>query len=54
MKLEFSHFVIIHLMQAGLLHVDGQRDRHDEFKVALRNFAFEPESYSCIYCEFLS
>jgi hypothetical protein len=33
-------------MQAGLLHVDGQTDRHDEFKVALRNFAFERESYS--------
>jgi len=54
MKLEFSQFMTIHLMQASLLHVDGQTDRHDEVKVALRNFAFEPKIYSCIYYTFLS
>jgi hypothetical protein len=46
--------MIILLMQAGLLHVDGQTDRRDEVKVALSNFAFEPKSYICIYYHFLS
>ena len=44
MELEFSHFMIIHPVQAGLLHVDGQTDRHDDVKVAVSNFAFEPKS----------